>query len=164
MLKLESILSKCVKNEAKLCLVFTHLLFFFFFIPWWNLISVFLTGMSSLRDEISSWWKRVNSKRNFTINRDDFIPGWNFMCKHPLSSFSKYTKYLNWNYQIKLSGWATTILLITTKRLTKISNNFLNKFYSQTQFITMNSSNSICSRKLLLQDRNVILAMRNKLT
>ena len=30
---------------------------------------------SSSRDEISSRQKRVNSKRHFTIDRDDFIPG-----------------------------------------------------------------------------------------
>ena len=47
--------------------VFTRLFFFF-----------------SSRDEISSRQKRVNSKRHFTIDRDDFIPGWNFTCKHPL--------------------------------------------------------------------------------
>ena len=35
-------------------------------------------------DEISSRQKRVNSKRHFTIDRDDFISGWNFTCKHPL--------------------------------------------------------------------------------
>ena len=29
----------------------------------------------SSRDEISSRQKRVNSKRHFTIDRDDFIPG-----------------------------------------------------------------------------------------
>ena len=39
----------------------------------------------SSRDEISSRQKRVNSKRHFTIDRHDFIPGWNFTCKHPLS-------------------------------------------------------------------------------
>ena len=38
--------------------VFTRLFFFF-----------------SSRDEISSRQKRVNSKRHFTIDRDDFIPG-----------------------------------------------------------------------------------------
>ena len=48
--------------------VFTRL-FFFFFIP------VFHTGMSSSRDEISSRQKRVNSKRRFTIDRDDLFPG-----------------------------------------------------------------------------------------
>ena len=39
----------------------------------------------SFRDEISSRQKRVNSKRHVTIDRDDFIPGWNFTCKHPLN-------------------------------------------------------------------------------
>ena len=38
----------------------------------------------SFLDEISSRQKRVNSKRHFTIDRDDFVPGWNFTCKHPL--------------------------------------------------------------------------------
>ena len=37
----------------------------------------------SSRDEISSRQKRANSKRHFTIYRDDFILGWNFTCKHP---------------------------------------------------------------------------------
>ena len=60
--------------------VFTRL----FFLPEWNFISVFLTGMSSSRDEISSRQKRVNSKRHFTTDRDDFIPGWNFTWKRPL--------------------------------------------------------------------------------
>ena len=50
--------------------VFTHL----FFILGWNFIPVFLTGMSSSQDEISSRQKRVNSKWHFTINRDDFVP------------------------------------------------------------------------------------------
>ena len=54
-----------------LCSVFTRL----FFIPGGNFIPVFLTGMSSSRDEILSRQKRVNSKRHFTIDRDDFIPG-----------------------------------------------------------------------------------------
>ena len=61
--------------------VFTHL----FFILGWNFIPVFLTGMSSSQDEISSRQKRVNSKRHFTINRDDFVPGWNFTFKYFLS-------------------------------------------------------------------------------
>ena len=40
----------------------------------------------SSRYEISSRQKRVNSKRHVTIDRDDFIPGWNFTCKHPLNN------------------------------------------------------------------------------
>ena len=40
----------------------------------------------SSRDETSSRQKRVSSKRHFTIDRDDFIPGRNFTCKHPLLS------------------------------------------------------------------------------
>ena len=49
--------------------------FFLFFIPGWNFIPVSLTMMSSSRDEISSQQKRVNSKKDFTIDRDDFVPG-----------------------------------------------------------------------------------------
>ena len=64
--------------------MFTRL-FFFFFIPGWNFMPVFLTWMSSSQDEISSRQKRVNSKRHFTIDRDDFVPWWNFTCKHPLN-------------------------------------------------------------------------------
>ena len=52
--------------------VFTRLFFFF-----------------SSRSEISSWQKRVNSKRHFTIDRDDFILGSNFTCKHPLTVLVK---------------------------------------------------------------------------
>ena len=48
---------------------------FLFFILGWNFIPVFFTGMSSSRDEISSREKGVNSKRHFTIDRDDLIPG-----------------------------------------------------------------------------------------
>ena len=51
-----------------------HIFFLLFFIPEWNFILVFLTEMSSFRDEISSGQKRVNSRRHFTIDRDDFIP------------------------------------------------------------------------------------------
>ena len=54
--------------------VFTRL-FFLFFIPGWNFIRVFLTGMSPSRDKISSREKRVNSKRHFIIDRDDFVRG-----------------------------------------------------------------------------------------
>ena len=49
--------------------------FFSFFHPNMNLIPVFHPGMSSSQDEISSQQKHVNSKRHFTIDRDDFIPG-----------------------------------------------------------------------------------------
>ena len=38
----------------------------------------------SFQDEISSRQKRVNRRRHFNTDRDDFIPGWNFTCKHPL--------------------------------------------------------------------------------
>ena len=40
-----------------------------FFIP------IFLTEMSSSWNEISSRQERVNSKRHFTMDRDDFVPG-----------------------------------------------------------------------------------------
>ena len=53
-------------------------------IPSWNEVFTRLFFLVfSARDEISSWQKRVNSKRHFFIDSDDFIPGWNFMCKHP---------------------------------------------------------------------------------
>ena len=45
----------------------------------------------SSRNEILSRQKRVNGKRHFTINRDDFIRGCNFTCKHPLRNFTKFT-------------------------------------------------------------------------
>ena len=61
-------------------------LYIFFFIPEWNFIPAFLTGMSSFRVETSSWPKRVNGKRHFIIDRVDFIQGWNFTCQHPHSS------------------------------------------------------------------------------
>ena len=48
---------------------------FFSFISSRNEISsVFLTGVSSSRDNISSRQKRVLRKRHFTLDRDDFIP------------------------------------------------------------------------------------------
>ena len=52
--------------------MFTRLLFFFSSRD--EISSVFLTGMISSWDEISSRQKRVNSKRHFTIDRDDFVP------------------------------------------------------------------------------------------
>ena len=54
--------------------VFTRL-FFLFFIPGGIFIPAILTGMSSSQDEVSSLQKRVNSKRHFTIDGDDFVPG-----------------------------------------------------------------------------------------
>ena len=45
----------------------------------------FLTGTSSSRDEISSRQKCVNSKRHFIIDKDDFIPGWNYTRQHSLN-------------------------------------------------------------------------------
>ena len=73
--------SKTKKTNKKMFILKFHPrmkclhVFFLFFIPGWNFIHVFLTGMSSSRDEISSRQKRVNSKRHFTIDRDDFVPG-----------------------------------------------------------------------------------------
>ena len=49
----------------------------------------FITGVSSSRDEISSRQKRVNNNRHFTIDRDDFISGWNFTCKHRVEILRK---------------------------------------------------------------------------
>ena len=76
MLNLESIFEYIRQNMLILkfhpgmkCL---HVLFF---IPEWNFVPVFLTGISSSRYEISSRRKRVNSKRHFTIDRDEFVPG-----------------------------------------------------------------------------------------
>ena len=43
------------------------------FHPGIKCLHIFLLFLS--RDEISSWQKRVNSKRQFTIDRDDFILG-----------------------------------------------------------------------------------------
>ena len=66
-------MSKIKKTHLKnssLDEVFTRL--FFFFSSWDEFLSVFLTGMSSSRHEISSRRKRVNSKRHFTIDRDNF--------------------------------------------------------------------------------------------
>ena len=54
-------------------IVFTHL-FFSFFHPG-RFKHVFSTGMSSSRDEVLSRQKRVNRKRHFTIDRNNFIPG-----------------------------------------------------------------------------------------
>ena len=51
--------------------VFKHLFFF----PGWNFIPLVLTAMSSSQDEVSSRWKRVNSKRHFIKNRNNLILG-----------------------------------------------------------------------------------------
>ena len=56
--------------------------FFSFFIPGWNFIPAFL-GMSSSQDEISSRQKRVNSKRLFTIDIDEFRPRIKFHVQTP---------------------------------------------------------------------------------
>ena len=69
-------LNTCVKNEKKNILILK-------FHPGMKCLHVFFSffhpGMKShpclsSRDEISSRQKRVNSKRHFTIDRDDFIP------------------------------------------------------------------------------------------
>ena len=52
-----------------------HVFFLLFFILGCNFILVFSTGMNSFRDKVSSRQKCVNSKRNFTIERDDFATG-----------------------------------------------------------------------------------------
>ena len=69
--------------------------FFLFFIPGWNFISVFLTGISSSQEEISR--VGILSKRqgyNFTPGWKketktckSFIPGWNFPISMFLSNF-----------------------------------------------------------------------------
>ena len=61
--------------------VFTRLFFFF-----------------SSRDEISSRQKRVNSKRHFTIDRDDFIPG-RVSSRDEISRVNTLLKYTNEIYQ-----------------------------------------------------------------
>ena len=75
MLTLESVFEYICRKLTHLKIssrdeVFTRL--FFFFSSWDEFLSVFLTGMSSSQDEISSRRKRVNSKRHFTIDRDNF--------------------------------------------------------------------------------------------
>ena len=81
-LTLKAYLNTYVKKNLKKTLILkfhpgwsVYMSFFLFFIPGWNFIPFFLKGMSSSQDEISSRQKRVNSKRHFTIDRDDFIPG-----------------------------------------------------------------------------------------
>ena len=81
-------LNTYVNNQKNMLILKFHLgmkclhVFFSFFHPRMK----FYPCLSS-QDEISSPQKHVNSKRHFTIERDDFIPGWNFTCKHPLSSY-----------------------------------------------------------------------------
>ena len=62
-------------------------------------VSTRLFFFFSSRDEISprlsSRQKRVNSKRHFTIDRDDFIPVTNFTCKHPLRNCN--LAIINWS-------------------------------------------------------------------
>ena len=74
-------LNTYVKNEKSMLILKFHLGMkcstscFLFFIPGWNFIPLFHPRMSSFRDEISSWQKRVNSKRLFITDKDDFNPG-----------------------------------------------------------------------------------------
>ena len=77
--------------------VFTRL----FFIPGWNFIPVFLRGMSSSWDEILSRQKRENSKRHFTIDRDDFIPG-RVSSRDEISRVNTLSKRKGWNF---ILGW-----------------------------------------------------------
>ena len=68
--------------------VFTRLFFFFSSRNEISSLS-FIPGWNSFRQ------KRVNSKRHFTIDRDDFIPGWNFTCKHPLKIYFNWKSYIS---------------------------------------------------------------------
>ena len=69
--------------------------FFFFFSPQDEVSSLsFWQGWVHPPDEISSRQKRVNSKRYFTIDSDDFVPGWNFACKHPLAVCNRLLYFL----------------------------------------------------------------------
>ena len=72
-----------------------HVFFFLFFIPEWNFIPVFLTGMNSSPDEISSRQKRVNGKRHLTIDRDDFIPR-RVSSRDEISRVSTLLYSINW--------------------------------------------------------------------
>ena len=68
MLSLENILEYI--HTSKIKKKHTH-----FKISSWDEVFTRLFFFFSSRDEISSRQKRVNSKRHFTIDRDDFIPG-----------------------------------------------------------------------------------------
>ena len=76
-LTLESIFEQIGQKLKKNILILKfHPEMKFFFSSWDEISSLyFLTGMSTSRNEISSRQKRVNSKRHFTIDRDNFIPG-----------------------------------------------------------------------------------------
>ena len=75
------------------------------FHPGMKCLHVFFVFFSS-RNEISSRQKRVNSKRHFTIDRDDFIPEWNFTCRHPLrwKKEKKTCKHFisGWNFKMSM--------------------------------------------------------------
>ena len=86
--------------------------------------SFFHPGMKShsclsSRDEISSRQKRVNSQRHrITIDRDDFIPGWNFTCKHPLRQnicriFHILAQLLLWCYVLQRPNFTNDLGLIS---------------------------------------------------
>ena len=114
---LKACLKTYVKNEKKNILILK-------FHPGMKCLHVFFSSP----DEISSRQKRVNSKRYFTTDGDDFIPGWNFMCKHPLKNNKTMLttrhlfKYLILNN--KTIFWNAFSSLKFEKSL------FCNKFYS----------------------------------
>ena len=87
-------LNTSVKNKKNMLILKFHpgMKCLHVFFPFLHIGMKFHPCLSS-RDEISSRQKRLNSKRHFTIDRDDFIPGWNFTCKHAIRSFisAEYT-------------------------------------------------------------------------
>ena len=93
-------------------------LFFPFFIQGWNFVSVFLTGMISSRNEISSRQKRVNSKRHFTIDRNNFIPG-RVSSWDEVSSINTLLHVLLWTAE-ETSAWVFYF---------EFSTNFKNTFF-----------------------------------
>ena len=99
-LTLENIFEYYVKNKKNTHFkissqdeVFTCL--FFFFSSW---------------DEISSRQKRVNSKRHFTIDRDDFIPG-------RVSSQDEILRVNTLRDTVKPKNWFFPLFLITQRKL-----------------------------------------------
>ena len=125
-----------------------------------------LTGMSSSWDKISSRQKRVNSKKHFTIDRDDFVPGWNFTCKHPLiwTCFSHFCmKFFTPDLSIHFKmcqGFQTKnkleeLNLDETSPISQISTSFnlvggLNLQY-QWQSISLLSSESILCKRTMFE-------------
>ena len=86
-----------------------------FFIPGWNFIPVFLTGMSSSGDEILSRQKRVNSKRHLIIDRDYFIPG-RVSSRDEISRVNTLLEYLNW-LKMHFPTYSKVILLTLFKNI-----------------------------------------------